>query len=199
MLEKSIRAQFDAESITVYQAYNKEIAQAAVAAQTFVSPPFKMSRMTWIKPSFLWMMYRAGWGEKKDQERILAIQVKRSGFEWALKNSCLSHFQANIHPNIETWKAALEASPVRLQWDPEKDIHLQNLPYRSIQIGLSEIAVQHFVSDWIVGIQDITSGCKEIQILVKNGQLKAATDLLPKEEIYPLSPAIAQHIHASQD
>lgn len=41
---------------------------------------FKMDRMTWIKPSFLWMMYRSGWATKKDQERILAIDIKREGF-----------------------------------------------------------------------------------------------------------------------
>ena len=59
---------------------------------TFVSPPFKMSRMTWIKPSFLWMMYRAGWGYKDaGQRRILAIDITREGFQWALEHSCPSH------------------------------------------------------------------------------------------------------------
>lgn len=55
--EKSIRAVFDNETITVYQAYKKEIALTAVENQTFV-PLFKLERMTWIKPSLLWMMYR---------------------------------------------------------------------------------------------------------------------------------------------
>lgn len=37
-----------------------------------------MERMTWIKPSFLWMMYRAGWGFKdKGQRRVLAIDISR--------------------------------------------------------------------------------------------------------------------------
>jgi hypothetical protein len=39
----------------VYPAF----AEAAVAAQRFVNP-FSLSRMTWIKPSFLWMMHRSG-------------------------------------------------------------------------------------------------------------------------------------------
>jgi len=26
-----------------------------------------MNRMTWIKPNFLWMMYRSGWASKKNQ------------------------------------------------------------------------------------------------------------------------------------
>ncbi len=54
---RQVRAVFDAESILVYQAYGHEIADAALAAGTFVAP-FNMNRMTWIKPSFLWMMYR---------------------------------------------------------------------------------------------------------------------------------------------
>lgn len=88
MLEKEIRAVYDEQTITVYQAYRKEIAEAAVKNQKFVSP-FKLERMTWIKPSFLWMMYRSGWGSKEGQENILAIKIKRTGFEWALQNSCL--------------------------------------------------------------------------------------------------------------
>ncbi|MFB9625482.1 DUF4291 family protein [Nonomuraea helvata] len=60
------------ESITVYQAYDAVIAEPAVAAQRFVAP-FKRERMTWIKPSFLWMMYRCGYATKPGQERVLAI------------------------------------------------------------------------------------------------------------------------------
>lgn len=40
-----------------------------------------MTRMTWIKPSFLWMMYRSG-GAQKDpgQKRIFAMDIRRDGF-----------------------------------------------------------------------------------------------------------------------
>lgn len=70
---RQIRALYDADTLRVYQAYSESIADAALAHGTFVSPPFKMERMTWIKPSFLWMMYRAGWGYKDPgQARILA-------------------------------------------------------------------------------------------------------------------------------
>lgn len=87
--QHQIRAVYDDGTIRVYQAYSDGIADAALASGTFVSPPFKMDRMTWIKPSFLWMMYRCGWGYKDDgQRRILAIDISREGFEWALKHSC---------------------------------------------------------------------------------------------------------------
>ena len=53
-----VRAAYTAETITVYQAYGPQIADPAVRAGTFV-PPFSRDRMTWIKPSFGWMMHLA--------------------------------------------------------------------------------------------------------------------------------------------
>jgi hypothetical protein len=75
---RQVRATYTADAVTVYQAYSAAIADPAVAAGRFV-PPFKRDRMTWIKPSFRWMMYRCGWGAKPDQERVLALQIGLSG------------------------------------------------------------------------------------------------------------------------
>lgn len=196
MNERIVRAVYDNNTITVYQAFNKYIAQSAVEHQTFVSPPFKKERMTWIKPSFLWMMYRSGWAIKENQECILAIKIKRLGFEWALQNSCLSHFDSSVHTSYETWKQILKNSPVRIQWDPEKDIFLHPLNYRSIQIGLSDIAVERYVTDWIVQVDDITENCKHINQLINEGKINQAKDLLPQEQIYPLPENIALIVNA---
>jgi hypothetical protein len=49
VLERQVRTLFTARTVTVYQAYAPEIADRALAAGTFV-PPFKLGRMTWIKP-----------------------------------------------------------------------------------------------------------------------------------------------------
>lgn len=137
---RQIRAVYDDKTIRVYQAYSDPIANSAIEHQTFVSPPFKMERMTWIKPSYLWMMYRAGWGSKDDgQKRILAIDITREGFEWALAHSCPSDPEPGM--SAAEWKQLKYRSPVRIQWDPERDLSLQPLPHRAIQIGLSEEAV----------------------------------------------------------
>jgi hypothetical protein len=197
MNDKVIRARYDEKSITVYQAYNTVITRSAVEAQTFVCPPFKKERMTWIKPSFLWMMYRSNWASKEKQEHVLAIKIKREGFEWALQNSCLSHFDKSAHSNYDDWKRKLQASPVRVQWDPEKDIFLQPLPYRSIQIGLSGIAVEKYISEWIVQVHDITQHCKHIHQLIKDGKTNQAKDLLPVENLYPLPESIKEKINYS--
>jgi hypothetical protein len=197
MKEKVIRALYDKSTITIYQAYNSIIANHALKFQTFVSPPFKKERMTWIKPSFLWMMYRSGWATKENQEHILAIKIKRKGFEWALQNACLSHYDNSVHTSYEDWKEKLHNSSVRIQWDPEKDILLQPLPYRSIQIGLSGIAVEKYISDWIVQVDDITEHCKHIHQLINDDKINQAKDLLPIEKLYPLPDVIKEKISYS--
>jgi len=175
-----IRAVYDETSIRVYQAYSDTIADAALAKGTFASPPFKMERMTWIKPSFLWMMYRAGWGFKDEgQKRILAIDITRSGFEWALTHGCLSH--ADEAMSKQEWVAKKNASPVRIQWDPERNLFLQPLEHRAIQIGLGNEAVRHYVNEWICRISDITPLAHDICALVKEGRLDKAKSKLPVE------------------
>nr|BFE97783.1 hypothetical protein GCM10020185_83190 [Pseudomonas brassicacearum subsp. brassicacearum] len=108
---QQIRAVYDDKTIRVYQAYSDAIADSALTRGTFVSPPFKMERMTWIKPSFLWMMYRAGWGFKDEgqKKRILAIDITREGFEWALAHSCSSHSEPNM--SHEEWKQLKKPLP----------------------------------------------------------------------------------------
>lgn len=189
-LYRQIRAAYTETTITVYQAYPSRIAQRALQAQTFVHP-FQMNRMTWIKPSFLWMMYRSGWGTKGGQECVLAVDIARSGFQWCLENACLSHFDAAIHHSESAWRRAKEESLVRVQWDPERSIRLERLDYRSIQIGLSEAAVAEYVGDWIVEIRDVTSLAHEIHELVDSGAVKAAEDMLPQEMYYPV---VASHL-----
>ncbi|WP_405807861.1 DUF4291 domain-containing protein [Streptomyces sp. NBC_00210] len=188
-----VRAVFTEETITVYQAYPPGIAIPALKADTFVAP-FKRTRMTWIKPSFLWMMYRSGWAAKTDQERILAIEITREGFEWALSHACLSHFDRKRFSAEEDWRAELESSPVRIQWDPDRDLNLNPLPHRAIQIGLSGEAVTRYLDDWITGITDVTQMAGDIHKAVQDGNREAAEVLLPLEREYPLPSHIAERI-----
>ena len=191
--EKQIRAVYGEKTIRVYQAYNHEIADTALDAGRFVSPPFKLTRMTWIKPSFLWMMYRSGWGMKDaGQARILAIDMSLEGFEWALLNSCLSHCPDSM--SKAEWSSLKETSSVRIQWDPERDIELEKLDYRSIQIGLTGVAVEKYVSDWIQGVTDVTELARFIQQMVESGERDKAKKFLPQERPYNLSSDVAKRL-----
>lgn len=187
---REVRAVYDNATIRVYQAYSTRIALPALDAQKFV-PPFSLSRMTWIKPSFTWMMYRSGWGSKPGQERILAVDITRTGFEWALARSCLSHFDSMRHASREEWETALHDSPVRIQWDPERDLRLNPLPWRAIQVGLGPMASIEYVENWIVRIEDITSLAARIRAEVENGNLEGAAALAPVEKPYPLPKDLA--------
>ena len=184
---RQVRAAFDATTITVYQAYNPQIAEAAVAAGTFV-PPFSLNRMTWIKPSFLWMMYRCGWATKPGQERVLAVQIARTGFENALRQACLSHHDPDLYADHAQWRTTLAASPVRVQWDPERDLHGAPLEYRSLQVGLSAAAVASYVDEWVVGIRDITDSLPDV---------RAGRSPRPEEAPYPLPPDVVATIGGS--
>jgi hypothetical protein len=190
-----VRAAFDSRTVAVYQAYSPEIADAAVRAGTFV-PPFSLARMTWIKPSFGWMMHRCGWASKPGQERVLAIQISRDGLEWALAHACLSHYDPRVHESQQAWTAAKSQSPVRVQWDPDRSLAGDRLPARAIQIGLSGPATRHYVEEWIVAISDITPLVHEVEQLVRAGRVAEATQQLPAEHVYPLSPALARRVGA---
>jgi hypothetical protein len=193
---RQVRAVFDADTITVYQAYSPAIAAPALAAQTFVAP-FKRERMTWIKPSFLWMMYRCGWASKADQERVLAIRITREGFAWALAHSCGS--RPADGETEEAWKARLAAAPVRVQWDPERGPRLERLEHRSIQIGMSGEAVDRYAGQWITSIEDVTDLAVRIGAAVAAGRDEEARALLPVERVYPLTPRLAAAVGASED
>jgi len=180
---RQIRAVYDESTIRVYQAYSDAIADTAMKCGRFVCPPFKMERMTWIKPSFLWMMYRSGWGFKDSgQSRILAIDISRKGFEWALAHACASHPPESMTP--QQWEALKANSPVRIQWDPERDLHHNPLTHRAIQVGLSGEAVRHYVGDWTQRITDVTPLAHAIHAQVQSGNLAQAQSMLPVERSY---------------
>lgn len=191
--KREIRASFTDETIRVYQAYPSAIADPAVAAQRFV-PPFSLARMTWIKPSFFWTMYRSSWATKVGQERVLAIDITRDGFEWALNHSCLSHFDANIHESSEAWKKLVQEAAVRVQWDPERNYQLARLDYRSLQVGLSGEAAELYVSEWIRCITDVTRLVHDLRELDISQRESASRCITNEERSYPLPQRLALQI-----
>lgn len=131
------------------------------------------------------MMYRCGWGAKAGQETVLAVEITRDGFEWALRHACLSSYVRGVHPDRATWQRQVKQAPARVQWDPERDLHLRPLAYRSLQLGLCGEAVRRYADGWTVGISDVTPLAHEIHALVSGGDLDAAARLLPQEHPYP--------------
>ncbi|MFF7377216.1 DUF4291 domain-containing protein [Streptomyces massasporeus] len=190
-----VRARHTGSTITVYQAYRPEIGVPAARHGRFPAA-WKRERMTWIKPSFLWMMYRCGWGTKEGQETVLAIEIDREGFLWALRNACLSHHAPALHGDQASWKRQLRQAPARVQWDPERDLHLDPLPHRSLQLGLAGEAAARYADEWIVGIEDVTPLATEVHRLVRAGQLDSAAELLPEERPLDLDDEVLARLRA---
>ncbi|MEV4443598.1 DUF4291 domain-containing protein [Streptomyces sp. NPDC049577] len=188
-----IRALHTDSTVTVYQAYAPGIGLAAAREGRFPGS-WKRDRMTWIKPSFLWMMYRCGWGTKEGQQTVLALEISRAGFDWALRNACLSHYQSGVHADRDEWRRQLASAPARVQWDPERDVRLAPLPYRSLQLGLSGEAARRYADEWIVRVTDVTPLARETHARVRKGAWDAAAALLPEERPYPAGDELLAHL-----
>jgi hypothetical protein len=191
--QREIRAAHTASTVTVYQAYSPEIGLPAVRDGRFPAA-WKRDRMTWIKPSFLWMMYRCGWATKAGQETVLAVEISRDGFEWALRHACLSHYVPSVHGDRAGWQRRLKRAPTRVQWDPERDLRLGPLPHRSLQLGLTGEAARRYADEWTVAIRDVTPLAREVHARVRDGELEAAARLLPRELPYPGGDELTAHL-----
>jgi hypothetical protein len=188
-----IRAAYDRDTIVVYQAYSDAIADPAIRAQKFVEP-FSFGRMTWIKPSFLWLMHRSGWGSKSGQNRTLAVTISRSGWESALSRAVLTVFEPSVFHSKSEWADQFQRAVVHVQWDPERSLRGAALDYYSIQVGISRHLIREFVDDWIVRIDDLSGKVAKMHSLLRAGKADEAKRHLPAERPYPLPSAIARRL-----
>ncbi|KAI4113647.1 MAG: hypothetical protein LQ345_005420 [Seirophora villosa] len=120
-----------------------------------------------------------------NQADILAIRITLRNFRNLL---CLTSVTGG-HGKVMT--AEEKSKPVRVQWDPERSMRMEELPYRSIQIGVSGEMGRKWVEEWIDGIEDVTAMARELKETVDQGQLDGvgqealvAKGLVPEERPY---------------
>ena len=130
---RHILAQYDGSSVIVYQAYRPSIARWALHQGRLGGPDFSFRRMSWIKPNFLWLMYRSGWGTKDGQEVTLALRIRRAFFDSLVTT---------------------ESSEVRVQWDPDHDPSGAPLQRRALQLGLRGSALAALAAEQLLEIID---------------------------------------------
>ncbi len=188
---RAILAQFDAGSVVVYQAYNARIGHYAARHDRF-SGDFRLSRMSWIKPNFLWMMYRSGWGSKPDQEVTLAIRLRRTAFDAILAAAVHSTHVDEVYGTSEDWQHAVAGSDVRLQWDPDHGPSGNPVERRAIQLGMRGDTLVRYAGDWLLGIEDISDFVHD----QRDHARAPYRDLLtPREEVYPVAdPVVAARL-----
>lgn len=181
---RHILAQFDDTSVVVYQAYRPEIGRFA-AEHRYFGGAFSLGRMSWVKPNFLWMMYRSGWGTKEGQEVVLAVRIQRTAFDAILAAAVHSSYVPEVYGDPETWSRAVKRSDVRLQWDPDHSPSGGKLERRAIQLGLRGPTLAKYAREWIVDIEDISDFVAE----QRDALTRREPLLTPREDVYPVSDA----------
>jgi hypothetical protein len=194
---KHIMAQVNGNAIVLYQAYNAAIADYAVTHQKLGGPGFSYDRMSWVKPNFLWMMYRCGWAAKENQERVLAIHLALSEFDEILANAVFSTFRHHTYATRKDWEEDVKKSQVRLQWDPDHDPYGNKQERKAIQLGLRGNTFRVFGQNNIQHIEDITPFVKEQRAQLSAGNIREL--LVPVEDPYvPVDQFICRRIELAE-
>jgi hypothetical protein len=188
---RHILAHDDAESVIVYQAYRPAIGRFAVEHGYF-GGEFSYTRMSWIKPNFLWMMYRSGWGTREGQEIILALRLRRAFFEGLLAEAVESTYQPGQFATEAEWAAAVARSSVRLQWDPDHSPCGGKLERRALQLGLRDEALTAFGRRELLEVIDLTAFVAEQRPQAVSPYTELRT---PLEKVYlPADPAVCRRL-----
>lgn len=191
---RHILAQFDENTVVVYQAYRPAIGLFA-AEHGYFGGEFSLNRMSWIKPNFLWMMYRSQWGTNPGQEVILAVRILRSAFDEILASAVYSKFVPEVYGSEKVWRQAVKSSDVRLQWDPDHHPSGAKLERRAIQLGLRGSVLASYARDWIVNIEDISEFVHQQHQYLGGDRIQLLT---PSETVYPvIDPDVSQRLGLS--
>jgi hypothetical protein len=192
---RHILAQFDSESVIVYQAYRHAIGHFA-ATNGYFGGGFSLNRMSWIKPNFLWMMYRCGWASKEGQDVVLAVRLKRSAFDEILRLAIHSTFVSEVYQSNSAWKAAVSQSDVRLQWDPDHLPSGEPLTRRAIQLGLRGEILAKYAKEWLLGIEDVSEFVRQQR---EHAKSPFDTLIAPKEDVYRVTdPEVAARLDVTK-
>ena len=189
---RHILAHHDAETIVVYQAYRPSVGAHALTHGAF-GGDFSYARMSWIKPNFLWMMYRSGWGTKEGQEVVLGLRLRRPFFDGLFAEAVSSTFGASGLSSHDDWAAAVARSEVRLQWDPDHNPHGAPLPRRALQLGLRGSVLEAFGKRELLEVIDMTGFvAAQREVVQRAGVVELRT---PVERTYiPSDPSIARRV-----
>jgi len=158
---------------------------------------FSFNRMSWIKPNFLWMMYRSGWGTKENQEVTLALKIRREFFDSILAAAVPSSWDRELYAREEDWGLAVSQSSVRLQWDPDHSPDGGKLERRAIQLGLRGDILKAFGTSELVEVLDLSDFVAEQRLRLS---LEGAANLItPRERPYqPAEATLASALRLSK-
>ena len=108
-MNRLIYADYDEEGVFVYQAFKPKIVAHAVQLGTF-GKGFGLDRITWIKPSFYWVLRRTKYGTKNRMKAIARIKITHRAFLEILNQSIETHWDEQRFASEFEWQSALSQS-----------------------------------------------------------------------------------------
>lgn len=153
--------------------------------------------MTWIKPNFLWMMYRSGWGSKEGQELTLALLLRREFFDALFAQAVPSSWDRDQFATKEEWSHAVSSSSVRLQWDPDHHPSGPKLERRAIQLSLRGAALEAFGRRELIEVLDVSEFVAEQRERLSSRGVSVL--VTPRERVYsPADPVVAARLRLAE-
>ncbi len=135
---------------------------------------------------------------------MLAIRLRREGFETILRRAVLSTCLPGSGNDREEWQRRLKQSDVRLQWDPDHDPHGVPQPRRAIQLGLRGESLRSYCDEWTISIENVTDFVHQQRKILNDDRVDAL--MTPREDVYPIDVSALRDrlgtspcAHASQD
>jgi hypothetical protein len=109
-----------------------------------------------------------------------------------------SRFDAELYPTPQDFRAALDRSSVRLQWDPDHDPSGAPVERRAIQLGLRGEALSRYAREWILDIRDISHFVAEQRAYLNQPGWPEL--VCPREQVYAVTdPAVARRMGLSEE
>lgn len=189
---RCFRALYDTSSIRVYHLTTDSIADEALALGTF-GQKFNHEKINWLKPSFLWAMHRSNWSTKRGRSRVLAVDIKRSGFDYIFEKATCSVYDKTYCGTEEAWQRKISETNIRCKWDIARDEYGAPTNHLTVQYAISGEISRRYSHEWIICLTDITGMVRELKNLLDLGT--PITGLLPAEKTYTESNESASTNH----
>jgi hypothetical protein len=187
---RRILAHYDASGIDVYQAFKPAIVAEAVRLQHF-GKGFGLDRISWIKPSWGWMLHRSEYATKHRQEAIVRVRLSHEGFLSLLAQAVSTQFEPSLYGSEDEWRRDLSHTQVRYQWDPDRDLEGRPQERRALQLGLEGEALRQYATEYIVATVDETARARALREAIRGK--KPWPETLPERD-YALPDEIARRL-----
>lgn len=178
-----IYADFDDNSVVVYQAFRRSTVVEAQALGTF-GRGFGFERTSWIKPSLGWIVHRTRHASRRRMDGVARIRLCRKAFDALLLESVETKPRGLSE---DDWRRRFQRARVIHQWDPDRALDGRPLDRRALQLGLrGREVLQPYVDEWIRSVTDVTEAVRALR------SDSTRPPELPEERIYPW-PSLTDH------